>query len=159
MTTTTHQREALKPCPFCGAPPAQRTDFDEPGDDNFGGSIIECTRCQASTAVHFDRKESLYSSWNDRERASELGDREWLINQIANDPELPVAAGWSEVKPPVSDKETRAEIMRLMREDFDPTPPNWEGRDWNDNAEDVADSIVSLFGAAALSAIRGNGGG
>ena len=37
----------------------------------------------------------------------------------------------------------RAEVMRLMREDFDPTPPNWEGRDWDDNAEDVADEIIA----------------
>lgn len=38
----------------------------------------------------------------------------------------------------------RAEIVRLMREDFDPTPPGWEGRDWDDNAEDVADKIVAV---------------
>lgn len=39
----------------------------------------------------------------------------------------------------------RDEIMRLMREDFDPTPPNWGGRDWCDNAEDVTEKIVALF--------------
>ncbi len=39
----------------------------------------------------------------------------------------------------------KKEIMRLMREDFDPTPANWEGRDWHDNAEDVADKIEALF--------------
>jgi hypothetical protein len=44
--------------------------------------------------------------------------------------------------------DARGEIIRLMREDFDPTPPNWEGRDWDDNAEDVADKII----AAALAA-------
>lgn len=36
----------------------------------------------------------------------------------------------------------RTEVMRLMREDFDPTPPNWGGREWYDNAEDVADKII-----------------
>ncbi len=41
----------------------------------------------------------------------------------------------------------RAEIIRLMREDFDPTPPNWDGRDWHDNADDVADKIIALFGS------------
>lgn len=44
-------------------------------------------------------------------------------------------------------KALRKEIMRLMREDFDPTPAGWEGRDWNDNAEDVADRIVALLAA------------
>lgn len=39
----------------------------------------------------------------------------------------------------------REEVMRLMRKDFDPTPPNWEGRDWDDNAEEVADKIMALF--------------
>lgn len=48
---------------------------------------------------------------------------------------------------PEREGDARAEIMRLMREDFDPTPPNWEGREWDDNAEDVADKII----AAALS--------
>lgn len=42
----------------------------------------------------------------------------------------------------------REEIMRLMREEYDPHP-NWElpAGEWDDNAEDVADKIV----AAALS--------
>jgi hypothetical protein len=40
------------------------------------------------------------------------------------------------------------EIMRLMREDFDPTPAGWEGREWNDNAEDVATKIAALFAPA-----------
>ena len=39
----------------------------------------------------------------------------------------------------------RKEIMRLMREDFDPTPNGWEGREWYDNAEDVATRIEALF--------------
>lgn len=49
----------------------------------------------------------------------------------------------------LSRAERRKEVMRLMREDFDPTPPNWEGREWDDNAEDVADKIVALFSDAA----------
>jgi hypothetical protein len=40
------------------------------------------------------------------------------------------------------------EIMRLMREDFDPTPAGWEGREWNDNAEDVATQIAAIFAPA-----------
>lgn len=68
--------ETLKPCPFCGGEAARvdngptaaqlanglswGQDFDD------GGSFIHCTRCDASSAIHFDRKENLYSSWNDR---------------------------------------------------------------------------------------------
>lgn len=53
----------------------------------------------------------------------------------------------SEKQLQVSDtaKARRKEIMRLMREDFDPTPERWDGRYWNDNAEDVADRIEALF--------------
>lgn len=53
----------LKPCPFCGAD-ARR--FDIQDGDMIGGSGIECSSCMATTAVHFDRKENLESSWNDR---------------------------------------------------------------------------------------------
>lgn len=56
--------EDLKRCPFCGDA-ARRVDIEDEGD-NFGGSCIECTSCGASTALHFDRKENLYSSWNER---------------------------------------------------------------------------------------------
>lgn len=40
--------------------------------------------------------------------------------------------------------DARAEIIRIMREDFDPTPPNWEGREWDDNAEDAAAKIIAV---------------
>lgn len=53
----------MKPCPFCGAA-ARR--FDIHDGDMTGGSGIECSSCMATTAVHFDRKENLESSWNDR---------------------------------------------------------------------------------------------
>jgi hypothetical protein len=54
-----------------------------------------------------------------------------------------------------SAKSRREEIMRLMREDFDPTPDGWEGRDWNDNAEDVADRIESLYRSQTTTAPEG----
>ena len=59
--------EKLKPCPFCGGE-ARRVDFDATDETapNAGGSLIECTRCLSSSAVCFDRKENLYSNWNDR---------------------------------------------------------------------------------------------
>lgn len=52
----------------------------------------------------------------------------------------------------------REEVMRLMREDFDPTPPNWEGRDWDDNAEDVADKIMALLSQPAKSGAKPTAG-
>lgn len=56
----------LLPCPFCGSP-AQRCDVPaDTEDDNAGASYIECSRCSACTALHFDRKENLERSWNDR---------------------------------------------------------------------------------------------
>jgi hypothetical protein len=47
----------------------------------------------------------------------------------------------------IAARDVRAEVVRLMREDFDPTPPGWEGREWNDNAEDVADKIIAAITA------------
>lgn len=70
--------EKLLPCPFCGAK-AERLELDD--KENFGGSVICCTKCQASSAVHFDRKENLASSWNDRKwvssRLLEDGEKIW----------------------------------------------------------------------------------
>lgn len=59
--------DRMKPCPFCGGE-AERIDIptDDEMDENAGGSCIQCNRCAASTALHFDRKENLVSSWNDR---------------------------------------------------------------------------------------------
>lgn len=49
----------LLPCPFCQSP-AERTDLD------CGGSVIQCSRCMASSAIHYDRTENLLDSWNQR---------------------------------------------------------------------------------------------
>lgn len=68
----------LLPCPFCGGS-AARLDIEAvDGEPNAGGSCIECTRCGACSPVHFDRKENLASSWNDRTGAS-------LLLEDAND--------------------------------------------------------------------------
>jgi Lar family restriction alleviation protein len=58
---------ALEPCPFCGGP-AERLTIEEEGD-NFGGDVISCTRCGASSHVEFGRKENLVSIWNTRSTA------------------------------------------------------------------------------------------
>ena len=56
----------LLPCPFCGAA-AERVDVPaDIEDENVGGSCIQCTGCVASSALFFDRKEHLVSSWNQR---------------------------------------------------------------------------------------------
>jgi len=56
----------LLPCPFCGAPAAREDIPSDHGTDNAGASYITCTRCWACSPLHFDRKENLVSSWNDR---------------------------------------------------------------------------------------------
>jgi Lar family restriction alleviation protein len=56
----------LLPCPFCGGE-AERLDFEMVSTDpNAGGSCISCTKCGASSPVHFEFKENLYPSWNER---------------------------------------------------------------------------------------------
>lgn len=50
----------LLDCPFCGGT-AERFDADD------GGSAIQCSRCMASSPLHYDRKENLESSWNERD--------------------------------------------------------------------------------------------
>lgn len=66
----------LLPCPFCGGEAkrgyngptkeqlANGLSWGQDFDD--GGSFIECTKCHASTALHFDRCENLVSDWNRR---------------------------------------------------------------------------------------------
>lgn len=76
----------LLPCPFCGGD-AERQDFETVGtelgnDPNAGGSCICCKTCGASSPVHFDRKENLYSSWNGR--AALAVARKALIREAAS---------------------------------------------------------------------------
>ena len=66
----------LLPCPFCGGvaecvdngPTREQVQYAKSwGDDcDDGGSFIHCTVCDASSAIHFDRKENLVGSWNRR---------------------------------------------------------------------------------------------
>lgn len=70
--------DSLLPCPFCGSK-ANRIDLAD--GEAAGGSLIVCTQCDASTAVHFDRKENLISSWNRRtyvsSRVLDEGENAW----------------------------------------------------------------------------------
>lgn len=56
----------ILPCPFCGGE-AKRHDIEAREEiDNAGASYIECEGCGACTQLHFDRKENLVDSWNQR---------------------------------------------------------------------------------------------
>lgn len=63
--------EKLKPCPFCGGEAKRQELTEEDGPDNWGGSVISCQRCQASSAVEFNFKETLVERWNRRTPAPE----------------------------------------------------------------------------------------
>ena len=54
----------LKPCPFCGGVAARDIILED--GSNYGGEIIGCKRCLASTRVFFGEKEGLEESWNTR---------------------------------------------------------------------------------------------
>lgn len=57
--------EKLKPCPFCGGK-AEMFELDQDEPANAGGSVIQCSVCQASSAVEFGTKETLVERWNRR---------------------------------------------------------------------------------------------
>lgn len=60
--------DSLKPCPFCGGTAARLDLLGLPETDpSFGGSVIECTKCGACSAVEFGFKENLTSNWNRRD--------------------------------------------------------------------------------------------
>ncbi|HIH5153686.1 TPA: Lar family restriction alleviation protein [Citrobacter freundii] len=55
----------LMPCPFCGGKARQLT-IEQDNDPHFGGDVITCTECGASSHVEFGFKENLKSVWNSR---------------------------------------------------------------------------------------------
>ncbi|QLV95596.1 Lar family restriction alleviation protein (plasmid) [Citrobacter freundii] len=55
----------LMPCPFCGGKARQLT-IEQDNDPHFGGDVITCTECGASSHVEFGFKENLKAAWNSR---------------------------------------------------------------------------------------------
>ena len=53
----------LRSCPFCGGEAEILLLTDEA---NLGGSCVACSDCGTNGPVHFDRKEHLEASWNER---------------------------------------------------------------------------------------------
>ena len=68
----------LKPCPFCGGEAARDIILED--GSNYGGEIIGCKRCLASTRVFFGEKEGLEESWNTRTPAPAEVER--LVDRI-----------------------------------------------------------------------------
>lgn len=93
----------LLPCPFCGGT-AERIEIEEPGD-NFGGTCIGCQRCGACGPVHFDRKENLVSSWNDRPPLPSRAARDVLAERARQIEE----EGWT---PEHDDQRDKGEMAR-----------------------------------------------
>ncbi|EAP4557083.1 restriction alleviation protein, Lar family [Salmonella enterica] len=62
----------LLPCPFCGGK-AQQLTIEQDNDPHFGGDVITCTECGASSHVEFGFKENLKSAWNSRSAMLEAG--------------------------------------------------------------------------------------
>lgn len=62
----------LLPCPFCGGK-AQQLTIEQDNDPHFGGDVITCTECGASSHVEFGFKENLKSAWNSRSAMLQAG--------------------------------------------------------------------------------------
>ena len=105
-------RDELEPCPFCGGE-AERIDFsaEDQGDPNAGGSCISCERCGASSPVHFDRKENLLSSWNQRAALTSPRPSGEMVEDF-----LAELDGWEGAYPlamfPEPDLERAAEVLK-----------------------------------------------
>lgn len=103
----------LLPCPFCGGE-AQRFDIDgNITDENAGGSGIECRSCHATTALHFDRKENLFSSWNER-KAKDAAQRAYGILWRECTTSLHAKAARKELFDSLSHEERRTGIAWAM---------------------------------------------
>lgn len=62
----------LKPCPFCGGEAERITIEDDSDPSNFGGDVIQCRNCIASSRVVFGEKEGIEDAWNRRATPPEV---------------------------------------------------------------------------------------
>lgn len=67
-----YSANGLMPCPFCGGKAHQLT-IEQDNDPHFGGDVITCTECGASSHVEFGFKENLKSAWNSRAAMLQAG--------------------------------------------------------------------------------------
>lgn len=59
--------DKLELCPFCGSEAKKHT-FDDPDSPYCGGTVIECTKCGATTPVYFgDSDINVTYAWNRRD--------------------------------------------------------------------------------------------
>jgi len=63
----------LKACPFCGGEAEQFTCEES---DNYGGQVIGCKSCSASTRVFFGECEGIFEAWNTRTPPATASDEE-----------------------------------------------------------------------------------
>ncbi|MDE2097066.1 MAG: Lar family restriction alleviation protein [Patescibacteria group bacterium] len=109
----------LLPCPFCGGRAVREDVPGEADDEIAGASYICCARCNASTALYFDRKENLVSSWNDRWKGPTLDARAFALFRAWAD-KLPTEEEaryhWDTELSPVDQAEWRRRVIEY--EDF-----------------------------------------
>ena len=90
-----HDENGLLPCPFCSGK-AKKITIENESDPCFGGDVITCMDCGASSHVEYGFKENLESSWNSRENTApaqpvipeqpslRYGDNVlWFLNELA----------------------------------------------------------------------------
>ncbi|WP_432761146.1 Lar family restriction alleviation protein [Salmonella enterica] len=89
-------KDELLPCPFCGGKARQVT-IEQGDDPNFGGDVITCTECGASSHVEFGFKENLKSAWNSRASMLQGKFRDLsqpVDPQVAEYEQIMLQAGW-----------------------------------------------------------------
>ena len=93
----------LKPCPFCGGDVERITIEDDSDPANFGGDVIQCRNCLASSRVEFGGKENLSAAWNRRAVPPDVT----ALVAAATDLRDQIAR-WHDGAPPAGPDESRA---------------------------------------------------
>ncbi|EBO9637364.1 restriction alleviation protein, Lar family [Salmonella enterica] len=101
------EENGLLPCPFCGGKAHQLT-IERDDDPHFGGDVITCTECGASSHVEFGFKENLKSAWNSRAAMfrdlsqpvdPQISEYERIMLQAGNSPVIPEGYALVPVEP------------------------------------------------------------